>query len=297
MQTSTQTLNGSCCVMTKNGTKKTNKASKIDAFTSGFPRCFTVCSKGLLLCTLTLISNRWWLAGDAHRPNIHKCCWVKEKKKCVKMATYTKHIHGCAYRDRRYKSQAAVRESRSQETQDVRRKAQRLSEATTRYSRVNGNRRDIGSMKFWGKRQQTPHAFMLNFAAGYLVWLVDGVCSVRKWGRATRCFWRGDVRVRESRVEYRKHDGKWVFGVKDDFAISLPLLLPFPEPLLRFLSCINPLLHANPSLRSLKPNSKAPQLGLSHSASILSRSLPFLHELIFVLVMFSRSEKQGNRLW
>lgn len=164
------------------------------------------------------------------------------------MATYTKHIHGCAYRDCRYKSQAAAKESRSQETQDVRRKAQRLSEATTRYSEVNGNRRDIGSMKFWGRKL----FFFFYLAAGYLVWLVDGVCSVRKRGRATRCFWRGDVRARESRVEYRKHDGKWVFGVKDEFAISLAVLLRFSEPLLRFLSCLNTSLHANPSLRTLK---------------------------------------------
>lgn len=33
MQTSTQTLNGSCCVMTKNGTKKKNKEREIDIFT------------------------------------------------------------------------------------------------------------------------------------------------------------------------------------------------------------------------------------------------------------------------
>lgn len=143
---------------------------------------------------------------DAHRRNIYKCCCLTKSWEiaCAKMATYTKHIHCCAYRDRRYKSQAAAKDSRSQGTQDVRGKAQRLSEATTRYSEVNRNRRDIESSKFWGKRQQTTCVY-----AQFCCWLSSLTCRwclfcsegdevlLQRYGR-------GDVCVRESRVRKSK---------------------------------------------------------------------------------------------
>lgn len=121
------------------------------------------------------ITRCWFRTDDSWQKMLtdqtYTVSWetVKLWKEWQSSTSYTKHIHWCAYINRRYKSQAAANESRSRGTQDVRGKAQRLSEATTRYMEVNRNRREIGSLKFWGKRQRpshNTHAFMHNFAAG-----------------------------------------------------------------------------------------------------------------------------------
>ncbi len=140
-------------VMTKNGTlKQTRKGKSIYLLLPllCFPRRFSLFE--MFITAHFNVDFEQMMAGRRCSQTKHTQVLLsnqtREGGKCVKMATYTKHIHGCAYRDHIYKSQAAAKESRSQKTQDVRRKALRLSEATTRYSEVTGNRRDIGSMKF-----------------------------------------------------------------------------------------------------------------------------------------------------
>lgn len=145
----------------------------------------------------------------------------------------------------------------------MRGRAQRLSEATTRYREVNGNRREIGSSKFWGKRQRTTHntCVYAQFCC-YLTILTCRwclFCSEARQGDEVllQRYRRGNVRVRDSRLgKSRRDHGKWVFSVKDEFAISVAVLIvfcfPFSEPLLRFLSFFNTLFHANPSLRTPK---------------------------------------------